>query len=87
MIIDQSLAESWAAVAQPGAEETEKLFSEYLAGAGAKRRILNCAIPLARARELTRFSLPSGVTVRDYLVSTVTVVWRRLSTSLRPMRA
>ena len=67
-----SFAERWQAVSEPGSEQTEKLFAHYLKARGDQHRILNCAIPTARALELTRFSLPHGVTDSDCLVASVT---------------
>jgi hypothetical protein len=67
-----SLEERWQAVSQPGSHETEKCFARFLGGPNRNRTILNCAIPISRALELTRFALPSGVTAADCLSSSVT---------------
>jgi hypothetical protein len=67
-----SLEERWQAVSQPGSHETEGCFARFLGGPNRNRTILNCAIPITRALELTRFSLPSGVTAADCLASSVT---------------
>ncbi len=48
------------------------VFSEYLQNGGNGCRILNCAIPHTRALELTRFSLPQGVSASDCLITSVT---------------
>ncbi len=71
----ESLAERWEAVALPASEVTEKCFSSFLKGPNGLRRVLNCAIPLNQALELTRFSLPEGVTVSDCLVASVTGIF------------
>lgn len=67
-----SFGERWHAVSQPGSEQSDKFFTDYLDAGGGKRRVLNCAITPARARELTRFTLPDGVTASDCLVASVT---------------
>jgi len=70
-IQDASFADKWQVVAQPASEHTEKDFSDYLVCAGRDRRVLNCAIPLTRAHELTGFSLPEGTSASDCLIASV----------------
>lgn len=72
-----SLAERWEAVSQPGSEQTEMLFSEFLRKGGNRSKILNCAISKARALELTRFSFPQGVSASDCLTTSGTGIFPR----------
>lgn len=64
--------ERWQAVAQPGSQHTETDFSRFLANAAKGRRVLNCAIPLPRAMQLTRFLLPPSITASECLIASVT---------------
>ena len=55
---DKPLLERWDTITLPGDEHTENAFSKYLQVFGKQRQVLNCAIPLARAKTLTDFQLP-----------------------------
>jgi hypothetical protein len=50
--------ERWAAVSEPGFEENEEAFTRFFKVHGASRKVLNCAVPLARAHQLTNFQFP-----------------------------
>jgi hypothetical protein len=69
---DKQLQERWEALALPGDEHTSKAFSDYLQVFGRQRNVLNCAIPLARAKSLTDFELPAGVDVQACMEAAVT---------------
>ncbi len=69
---NKGLVHRWAALANPGDHHTERAFSKFLQVNGKQRKVLNCAIPLARAKTLTDFQLPPGVTVSDCFDASVT---------------
>jgi hypothetical protein len=69
---DRSLRTRWDALANPGDHHTEHAFSRFVQVHGKHRNVLNCAIPLARAKGLTDFQLPPGVTVSDCFNASVT---------------
>ena len=66
-IPDPALRERWESLAQPASEQTTAQFNRFLAGPNGSRRILQCAIPIARAHQFARASLPPGVTTADCL--------------------
>jgi hypothetical protein len=70
--LDAGLRERWNATALPGSEHTENALSEFLRGPLRTSRVLNCAIPLARAKALTDFSLPDGLTIQQCIEASVT---------------
>ena len=69
---DKQLLERWEAVALPGDEHTCNAFSDYLQVFGRQHNVLNCAIPLARAKSLTDFELPAGVDMHACLEASIT---------------
>ena len=69
---DKSLLGRWDAIALPGAEHTENAFSKYLQIFGKQRNVLNCAIPLTRAKSLTDFQLPDGLDIQACIEASVT---------------
>jgi hypothetical protein len=69
---DKPLLERWNTIALPGDEHTENAFSKYLQVFGKQRQVLNCAIPLARAKTLTDFQLPEGVDLQACIEASVT---------------
>ena len=70
--LDSELQARWEAVALPGSEHTEKALSEFLQSPWRTSRVLNCAIPLARAKALSDFSLPDGLTIQQCIEASVT---------------
>jgi hypothetical protein len=56
----------WQHLANPGQEHTTSAIEPLLAG-GMAPRVLNCATTPATALNLTEFSLPDGLTVKDCL--------------------
>jgi len=66
------LLERWDTITLPGDEHTENAFSKYLHVFGKQRNVLNCAIPIARAKTLTDFQLPEGVDVQACIEAAVT---------------
>ena len=69
---DKPLLERWNTITLPGGEHTENAFSKYLQVFGKQRNVLNCAIPLARAKTLTDFQLPEGVDLQACIEALVT---------------
>ena len=69
---DKPLLERWNTITLPGDEHTENAFSKYLQVFGKQRQVLNCAIPLARAKTLTDFQLPEGVDIPACIEASVT---------------
>ena len=67
-----NFAERWNVIANPGAEHTEQAFTDFIRGCGRGRKVLNCAVPLARAQALTDFQMPAGLTAGDCITSSVT---------------
>jgi hypothetical protein len=64
-----SMAERWDAIREPGAEFTTQAFTDFESCHGGRRTVLNCAIPLARAKRLTDFQFPAGTNLNDCLVA------------------
>ena len=62
----ENFAERWNVIANPGAEHTEQAFTDFIRSSGRGRKVLNCAVPLARAHALTDFQMPAGLTAGDY---------------------
>ena len=69
---DKPLLERWDTITLPGDEHTENAFSKHLQVFGKQRQVLNCAIPLARAKTLTDFQLPEGVDLQACIEASVT---------------
>ena len=53
-------------------EHTEGAFSNFLQVFGKQRNVLNCAIPLTRAKTLTDLQLPAGLDIKDCIAASVT---------------
>ena len=68
----ENFAERWNVIANPGAEHTEQAFTDFIRGCGRGRKVLNCAVPLARAHALTDFQMPAGLTAGDCITTSVT---------------
>jgi len=68
----ENFAERWNVIANPGAEHTEQAFTDFIRGGGRCRKVLNCAVPLARAQALTDFQMPAGLTAGDCITTSVT---------------
>jgi hypothetical protein len=58
--VKYTLKERWDASKLPGYEENAEAFAQFDRVHGASRRVLHCAIPLARAQQLTDFQMPDG---------------------------
>ena len=69
MLLDPQLKQRWDTVVEPDWEVNESAFRRFYAGAGAKRNVLNCAVPLARARQLTDFQMPRSWSLDKCLVT------------------
>ncbi len=69
---NRQLSERWEALSLPGDSHTSNAFSSYLQVFSKQRNVLNCAIPLPRAKSLTDFELPDGVTLQDCMTASVT---------------
>ena len=54
------LKTKWEIAREPGSETTATAFAKFYDAQGASRKILNCAVPLSRARQLTDFQMPEG---------------------------
>jgi len=65
---NKQLLESWEFDESPGSEQTENVFSKFLQVHGKQRNVLNCAVPLARAKTLTDFEFPPGIDFKSCLV-------------------
>lgn len=57
--VKHELNHRWNAIAEPGCEINQLAFKQFRAG-NPSRPVLNCAIPEARARQLTDFTMPPG---------------------------
>ena len=69
---DRKLQESWDSIALPGGEHTEGAFSKFLQVFGKQRNVLNCAIPLTRAKTFTDMQLPVGLDIKACIAASVT---------------
>jgi len=69
---NKQLLERWETIAIPGGEHTERAFAKYLQTFGRRKVVLNCAIPLTRAKTLTDFQLPAGLSIQDCITASVT---------------
>jgi hypothetical protein len=67
-----AMSERWDAVREPNSELTPQTFAEFTRRRTGRRTVLNCAIPLARANQLTDFAFPTGITLHDCLVASGT---------------
>jgi hypothetical protein len=59
-LLNLDLEQRWRAISEPGWEITERAFSRYHEVHGNVRNVLNCAIPKARAQQLTDFQMLRG---------------------------
>ena len=69
---NNQLTERWATIANPGSEHTERAFSEYLQVFGKQRNVLNCALPVTQAKNLTEVQLPPNLSVQDCIDTSIT---------------
>lgn len=65
------LKRRWDLTGNPGGEHTETALAVLLRQRTG-RKVLNCAIPLTRAKSLTDFELPEGVKIEDCIVTSAT---------------
>lgn len=68
---DTASTEQWQAVENPVSKQTEQEFDQFLSRAHPNLNVLNCAIPLHRARTHTDFQLPAGVASSDCIKASV----------------
>lgn len=68
---NEQLLERWKTIAIPGSEHTERAFGKFVQVFG-QRNVLNCAIPLTRAKSLTGFQLPEGLSLQDCIIASKT---------------
>lgn len=61
----------WEAVAEPAWECNQAVFADFHRRNGYRRSVLNCAIPLARAKGLTDFTMPAGWDADKSLIASV----------------
>jgi len=64
-----TLSERWEAICEPASEVTARSFLDFSRRANRPRTVLNCAIPLARAKQLTNFQMPEGWDIHKCLMS------------------
>jgi hypothetical protein len=61
----------WDGVREPAWECNQKVFADFHRQHGYRRNVLNCAIPLARAKALTDFTMPEGWNLDKSLIASV----------------
>jgi hypothetical protein len=59
-LLVSKMRERWDALVEPAWEINQKTFGEFRHRFGHQRNVLNCAVPLARAKTLTDFALRTG---------------------------
>jgi len=65
------MADRWEAVAEPARECNQAVFRDFFQRHGHRRNVLNCAIPSARAKALTDFTMPEGWNLDKSLIASV----------------
>jgi len=65
------MADRWEAVAEPAWECNQAVFRDFFQRHGHRRNVLNCAIPSARAKALTDFTMPEGWNLDKSLIASV----------------
>ena len=68
---DPQLNARWNAVCEPAWECNQAAFAEFERRHGHRRNVLNCAIPLARAKVLTDFAIPEDWNLDKSLIASV----------------
>ena len=66
-----TMKDRWEAVAEPAWECNQAAFQDFFRRHGHRRNVLNCAIPLARAKALTDFTMPQGWNLDKSLIASV----------------
>jgi hypothetical protein len=69
--MDFTMKDRWGAVAEPAWECNQAVFQDFFQRHGQRRRVLNCAIPFARAKTLTDFAMPEGWDADKSLIASV----------------
>jgi len=69
--MDSTMKNRWEAVAEPAWECNQAVFQDFFQRHGHRRNVLNCAIPLARAKALTDFTMPQGWSLDKSLIASV----------------
>jgi len=69
--MDFTMNNRWAAVAEPAWECNQAVFQDFFQRRGHRRNVLNCAIPSARAKVLTDFTMPEGWDADKSLIASV----------------
>ena len=62
----------WNVIAEPDHEVTQRTFWRFHRGQGSNRHVLNCAVPVARAHELTDFAMPANWSFDKCLITSGT---------------
>jgi hypothetical protein len=68
---DPQMNSRWDAVREPAWECNQDVFAEFHRRHGYRRNVLNCAIPLARAKTLTDFTMPQSWNLDKSLIASV----------------
>jgi hypothetical protein len=68
---DPELNSRWEAVREPAWECNQTVFADFHRRHGYRRNVLNCAIPFARAKTLTDFTMPQGWNLDKSLIASV----------------
>ena len=62
----------WNTIVEPGHKVTETSFSRFYDVYRSGRNVLNCAVPVARARQLTDFPMPADWSLDKCLIASGT---------------
>ena len=62
----------WNVIAEPDHEVTQRTFWRFHRAQGSNRHVLNCAVPVARAHELTDFAMPANWSFDKCLITSGT---------------
>ena len=68
---DPIMNSRWEAVAEPAWECNQAVFADFYRNHGHRRNVLNCAIPISRAKALTDFTMPEGWDLDKSLIASV----------------
>jgi hypothetical protein len=68
---DPKLNSRWDAVREPAWEINQVIFQDFHRNHGSRRNVLNCAIPLARAKTFTDFTMPDRWDLDKSLIASI----------------
>ena len=68
---DPQMNSRWEAVREPAWECNQTAFTQFHLRHGYRRNVLNCAVPLARAKSLTDFTMPPAWNLDKSLIASV----------------